>query len=379
VAHELAYLKQSHNEDGVSLIFDDWVDKRGGSREWIERLVANFCKLFKHFTRQTVAGFFPVGPIRELHQSDICKMAPRVLPSPKEFHPATPEYTQHANSEEGDERPYADMWKNLRWVGIRGEYTQELFGYFAYNSMSQVGEPAMTYWVETFVSYWLENLTRTRVELAEFPDGRPDQQILKSDLPLNGVMKSSNWDWDRRAVTVENAPKSDNGFQDFSRSLRPMTSELPAGWHVMSTGFHQITPIVVQACFLRKNEIMAVENPEAHLHPSLQVKMAEFLMHQANAGKFMVIETHSDLFVRRVLRAIREEEVSPGNVFKQSSVGINFTRLDGKHAILEELKVDDQGQIRNWPPGFLDDDGKESRKLFDAMYGTQSEEDDDAP
>ena len=52
-----------------------------------------------------------------------------------------------------------------------------------------------------------------------------------------------------------------------------------AAWHVMSTGFHQLAPIVVQAGLLRQNEIMAVESPEAHLHPSLQIKVAEFLMH----------------------------------------------------------------------------------------------------
>ena len=150
----------------------------------------------------------------------------------------------------------------------------------------------------------------------------------------------------------------------------------------MSTGFHQLAPIVVQAGLLHQNEIMAVENPEAHLHPSLQIKVAEFLMHQANAGKIMLIETHSDLLVRRVLRAIREEQVSPGNVFKQASVGINFTRLapmeegrDYTYAEIEELKINDQGQIANWPPGFMDDDLEEAHRFIDAQRNAAEEED----
>ena len=136
---------------------------------------------------------------------------------------------------------------------------------------------------------------------------------------------------------------------------------------------------------LHQNEIMAVENPEAHLHPKLQIEVAEFLMYQANAGKIMLIETHSDLFVRRVLRAIREEQISPGTVFRQSSVGINFTKLDREHPIgfkyakMEELEVNEKGQVHNWPPGFMDDDLKEADRWLQANFrsGIFDEDSDD--
>ena len=165
---------------------------------------------------------------------------------------------------------------------------------------------------------------------------------------------------------------------DVSRLLRPSTGSSDVTCHVMSTGFHQLAPIVIQAGLLRKNEIMAIENPEAHLHPSLQIEVAEFLMHQANAGKIMLIETHSDLLVRRIMRAIIEEDVltirNP-----QEAVAIHFTRLEQsenksvKYSTVEKLKVDENGRIV-WPPDFMNDYVKESRRLLDAMYGTQSEE-----
>ena len=140
----------------------------------------------------------------------------------------------------------------------------------------------------------------------------------------------------------------------------------------LSAGFHQLFPILVQMALLQRNEIVAIENPEVHLHPSLQLKVAEFLMHQAKGGKTILVETHSDLIIRRLMRAVLEEEI------KQEALSIQFASLTKPaqpeaHSILEPLRINDRGQIENWPVGFLDDDIKESRRLFEVMYGALPE------
>jgi predicted ATPase len=131
---------------------------------------------------------------------------------------------------------------------------------------------------------------------------------------------------------------------------------------------------VVQAALLCQNEIMAVENPEVHLHPSLQLDITDYLIREAKTGKIIMIETHSDLVVRRVLRAILEEEIG------QARVAIYFASLQpGKYSFLpyntslERLQVNDRGQVDNWPKGFMDDDIREARRLMDATYGSPPE------
>jgi hypothetical protein len=157
----------------------------------------------------------------------------------------------------------------------------------------------------------------------------------------------------------------------------PEPSRIEIAPPLLSSGFHQLCPIVVQSALMYERELLAIENPEVHLHPALQLKVAEFLIEQAQSGRLLVIETHSDLIIRRVLRAILEESIS------QEQLRIYFTDLaDGpqgyKYATLERLQTNQKGQIINWPAGFLDADVRESERLLDIMYGGVGRRDDDA-
>lgn len=153
----------------------------------------------------------------------------------------------------------------------------------------------------------------------------------------------------------------------------------PTGVKPLSSGFHHVFPILAQTAVMWPNETFCVESPEIYLHPSAVLKMTEYFITQAKGGRRFILETHSDLVVRRTLRAILEEELS------QQQVNIYFTRLEeiDSHpalhgleekmrqlgSILELIKVNDRGQIVNWPEGFLDADVIEARRLIDAMYG----------
>jgi len=139
-----------------------------------------------------------------------------------------------------------------------------------------------------------------------------------------------------------------------------------------SAGLHQVAPILVQMNMMLMNEVIAVENPEVHLHPGLQLRFMEFFIENALIGKFSLVETHSDLMIRRVMRAITEEKL------RQSWVNILFVDAEPVNekgdiwtSKIERLKMDDRGVVSNWPDGFLDDDEKESKALMRALYGNR--------
>ena len=359
--------------------------------EVVETLITNTLNIIHRIVGEIVTGFFPIGAVRQTINEDATALSELMFPNDAMEHSETGPIE--------DTQVYKRIRPDLRRVERdaygpkmeRENHVQELFAWWAYNLMRQPSESGLPvgqqiYPFEAFVNFWMNLLTKTRIDwvgiaavwgssegMSIFPNGG------LIDIEINWASPNTLFDLRNR---FRGAFGKEGGFGDMGNVIRTPLANGRIGWHVMSTGFHQLVPIVVQAGLIHPHEIMAVENPEAHLHPQLQIKVAEFLMHQANAGKVMVIETHSDLIVRRVLRGIRDEQIAPGNIFKQSSVAINFTALeDGpngiKHARIQPLIIDDNGEIGNWPIGFLDDDLKESRKMFNSIYGTEAEDDND--
>jgi hypothetical protein len=229
--------------------------------------------------------------------------------------------------------------------------------------------PAFPLVFETYVSSWLDSLVETKI------DDR-DGFRLPPKLQINGYLES----YEERpfdAALYQAYGQTRNSLERFLHGCfwdSPGFSEVSPQY--LSAGFHQTAPFIVQTGLMRKGEVVAIENPEVHLHPSLQIQLTEFLLREARLGKTIFLETHSDLVIRRIVRVILEEELP------QESIRIYFTELHKDEAFLQtrlaRLQVNDQGRIDNWPAGFLDDDVKESRRLMNIMYGTPPEEEKDA-
>jgi len=138
-----------------------------------------------------------------------------------------------------------------------------------------------------------------------------------------------------------------------------------------SSGFHQLLPIIVQSALMDPGETLSIENPEVHLHPDLQLKVSEFLLQQSRTGRQILIETHSDLMIRRIVRAMLAEE----DGLSQQHVSLNFSSpRKGDHgtgSVLHQFGVDSSGRIE-WPDGFMDASINESQRMMDVMYGRRS-------
>jgi len=222
---------------------------------------------------------------------------------------------------------------------------------------------------ETYVSYWLRNLVDVSIFLSNSGSSLDEGWPQGSDPPRGFLVHSEPCQQPVNPKFLRGG-RADEDPEKLNRFDHPcFGGQFPAAPPAfLSAGFHQVAPIVVQAGLLQRGELLAVENPEAHLHPSLQLRLTEFLIGEADTGKYILIETHSDLVVRRVLRAILQEDVP------QEAVRLYFAGLreepSGYHrAVLEALKVDGHGRIENWPEGFMDDSVREARRLMDAMYG----------
>lgn len=70
---------------------------------------------------------------------------------------------------------------------------------------------------------------------------------------------------------------------------------------------------------------LTIDEPEAHLHPEMQVRVASFLAKLVNEGMQIVLTTHSDFFVSQFNNMMRHHELSERSDITLSS---NLPTLD---------------------------------------------------
>jgi len=127
-------------------------------------------------------------------------------------------------------------------------------------------------------------------------------------------------------------------------------------------GVSQIFPIVLEGLRMPKGNTLLLEQPEIHLHPKLQMQMADYFIALALSNKRVIVETHSDHVINRLVRRIVEDKQNKLN----DLIGIYFIKPTDNGAIYEEIKIDETKGIANWPEEFFDQVAIEQEKILRA-------------
>jgi len=119
----------------------------------------------------------------------------------------------------------------------------------------------------------------------------------------------------------------------------------------VGVGISQILPILVMGLLAPNNSLLIVEQPELHLHPSVQARLGDFFMGLAKCGKQCLIETHSENLVSQ----LRYHIVQAGGL-ENSDCLIYFVDQDEQGAArFNTIEISPNGNILNWPDGFFDE------------------------
>ena len=77
-------------------------------------------------------------------------------------------------------------------------------------------------------------------------------------------------------------------------------------------GVSQILPVLVLCYYVPEGSIVLLEQPEIHLHPSVQSGLADvFIDAVKNRNIQIILESHSEHLLRRFQRRIAEESLKP--------------------------------------------------------------------
>ena len=142
----------------------------------------------------------------------------------------------------------------------------------------------------------------------------------------------------------------------------------------LGEGITQVVPVIA-ACVRGSSQkcLVAIEQPELHLHPSVAAKLGDLLVSSmlqdsdrdvSSNQSQSLIETHSEHLILRILRRIRQttndelpEEIPP---VMPDDVCVLWVDNLGNGTTFQRLRIDDQGEfIDRWPQGFFSERAEE--------------------
>lgn len=169
-------------------------------------------------------------------------------------------------------------------------------------------------------------------------------------------------DWTQEHFGFQVNVVRDGGHISLSVSLEGANTSV----NISDTGFgySQILPIITQLWDLSVRPmwggkdtaplVIAIEQPELHLHPALQVKLTNAFMaciksaEKSGQQLQLLIETHSETIINSFGRAIARGQISNGDV---SVALFQKKRSNQTKVIISEFDTD--GYLKDWPVGFF--------------------------
>jgi predicted ATPase len=121
----------------------------------------------------------------------------------------------------------------------------------------------------------------------------------------------------------------------------------------VGVGVSQVLPILVMSLLAKKGDVLIMEQPELHLHPKVQTRLADFFITMNALKKQCLIETHSEYLINRLRYFVA---ISDDSKIANETM-IYFVEKDKQTGCSKYRKVtiNKYGVIEDWPDGFFDE------------------------
>ncbi|MBB1391811.1 AAA family ATPase [Shewanella sp. SG44-6] len=128
-------------------------------------------------------------------------------------------------------------------------------------------------------------------------------------------------------------------------------------------GVSQTLPVLVALIAAKKGQYVYIEQPELHLHPKAQFKLAAIITKAINRGVQVIIETHSSILIRGIQIAVVKKELD------KSKVALNwFTQnIETGETEVSKAILDEFGAFGEWPEDFDDTSLNVEQLYLDAV------------
>lgn len=174
-----------------------------------------------------------------------------------------------------------------------------------------------------------------------------------NDLSPRAAAEFSAWTKEHIGFSIESKNSEGHVSILISDAVSNKTNMADTGF-----GFSQVAPILAQVWQCTKNRInptpfiIVIEQPELHLHPHMQSKLASLFSAVASKNPHIkfIIETHSEVFINQLGSAIDNNTI----LSKDIGIYIFEKSSDSGETSITESFFDENGFLEQWPYGFFD-------------------------
>lgn len=142
--------------------------------------------------------------------------------------------------------------------------------------------------------------------------------------------------------------------------LMDMRSRTTVTHRDVGIGISQVLPVLVMA-YASREKLLAMEQPEIHLHPSLQAELGDVFIESALGERrnTFILETHSEHLILRFMRRMRETHQGKETglpPITPDDVSVLYVEPDGPRSIVREMPLNELGElVKSWPGGFFEE------------------------
>ena len=187
-----------------------------------------------------------------------------------------------------------------------------------------------------------------------FQRGSPEPEVQST------LLEDAVFDWLRYLDVANDVDTSDEGKFGYGLKVKMDGGGTSHDLTHVGVGVSQVLPIVVMCLLASYDTTIILEQPELHLNPKVQTRLADFFLSMALMRKQCLIETHSEYLINRLrLRAA----MAPGKAVSEL-IKLYFVEKTGGFTIYRDVVINEFGTIMRWPKGFFDQSQREIEDIL---------------